>query len=74
MVLRFAIEKSTGLSFTFSSLPTAINPTRRKISVTVSRTMSAPTNKYVKAQYIHIPILTPSFPADKTRVNVPIKF
>ena len=32
MVLRFAIEKSTGLSFTFSSLPTAINPTRRIIA------------------------------------------
>ena len=37
MVLRFAIEKSTGLSLTFSSLPTAINPTRRKNPVTAAK-------------------------------------
>ena len=42
------------------------------ISVTVSRTMSAPTNKNVRI--FPFPIVTPICPIDKTRVDVPIRF
>ena len=41
------------------------------ISVTVSRTMTAPTN--VNVRLFHFPIVTPTCPIDNTRVNIPLR-